>query len=278
MFENSKSTGERLETFIFNKNTFEHLHRYGIASKFINGKIVLDIASGEGYGTNILSKYAAKVYGVDIDVTTINNAKKKYQVDNIEFLIGSSDAIPLESSTIDVIVSFETLEHHDKHHEMMKEIKRVLKPSGILIMSTPEKKNYSELTNFINPFHIKELYFSEFKELVQCYFAYTEFLFQTFFRGSLIIPQAADQSFEIFEGDYDSIHQLSDFPYMYNIVVASDSVIHKNLCASAFMSLKIDSLENMHAYENILNSWSYRLGNLLLLPFKIVKKIFKSLS
>ena len=65
-------TGERLETFVFNDNTVEHLHRYAITFDYIKGKTVLDIASGEGYGSNLLSKYAEKVFGVDIDETSIS--------------------------------------------------------------------------------------------------------------------------------------------------------------------------------------------------------------
>ena len=137
-------TGERLETFVFNDNTVEHLHRYAITIDYIKGKTVLDIASGEGYGTNLLSKYAEKVFGVDIDETSIELAKKKYSSKNLEFKIGRADLIPLEDSSMDVVVSFETLEHHDKHQEMMLEIKRVLKPGGILIMSTPDKKYYTD--------------------------------------------------------------------------------------------------------------------------------------
>ena len=61
-------TGERLETFIYTRDAIEHLHRYSLISKYISGKTVLDIACGEGYGSNIISKTAATVFGVDIDI------------------------------------------------------------------------------------------------------------------------------------------------------------------------------------------------------------------
>jgi len=69
-------SGERLETFVFNQTTFEQLHRYGIVIPFIENKTVLDIACGEGYGSNFLALKAFNVIGVDVDVNTIEKAKK----------------------------------------------------------------------------------------------------------------------------------------------------------------------------------------------------------
>ena len=71
-------TGERLETTITSEVMLEHLHRYAFAIEISKNKKVLDIACGEGYGSNLMSKSAAEVTGIDIDETTINNASKKY--------------------------------------------------------------------------------------------------------------------------------------------------------------------------------------------------------
>ena len=72
-------TGERLETFIYGDVVVEHLHRYAMAEMFVKDKIVLDIASGEGYGSNILSKTARQVTGVDIDKQAVEKASQKYK-------------------------------------------------------------------------------------------------------------------------------------------------------------------------------------------------------
>src|SRR5687767_13069224 len=117
--------GERLETENFNENTSEHLHRYALASFLSENKVVLDIACGEGYGSNLIARKAKQVVGVDIDVATIGLAQKKYIVPNLEFKVGSAAEIPCNDKFFDMVFSFETLEHHDKHTEMMQEIKRV---------------------------------------------------------------------------------------------------------------------------------------------------------
>lgn len=172
-------TGERLETFIKSRDAIEHLHRYSLALEYIKGKVVVDIASGEGYGSNLMSKVANHVYGVDIDNAAIENAKNKYIKNNLEFLNGSADNIPIASNSVDVVVSFETIEHHDKHDEMMLEIKRILKEDGLLIMSSPDKKFYSDTRNYKNEFHVKELYKDEFNNLIAKYFNNHQLLNQT---------------------------------------------------------------------------------------------------
>jgi protein-L-isoaspartate O-methyltransferase len=54
-------TGERLEPHITNETMLEHLHRYAVAVELVNGRTVLDIACGEGYGTSLLSAKAEKI-------------------------------------------------------------------------------------------------------------------------------------------------------------------------------------------------------------------------
>src|SRR6478672_7942172 len=125
---------ERLETFGINSTSIEHLHRYAITMALVKGKTVLDIACGEGYGTYFLAQNATNILGVDIDAPTIQKAKQKYIRPNLEFRAGSALAIPEKDNSFDVVVSFETLEHVVEHGTMMGEIKRVLKPKGMLII------------------------------------------------------------------------------------------------------------------------------------------------
>ncbi|SNR36617.1 class I SAM-dependent methyltransferase [Lutibacter flavus] len=274
------SSGERLEFYDFSNVTIEHLHRYAIANDFVKSKVVLDIASGEGYGSNILSTTAAQVIGVDIDIESIKNANKKYAKNNLKYILGSADNIPLESNSIDIVVSFETIEHHDKHEEMMLEIKRVLKQEGILIMSSPDKKYYTDLSGQINPFHIKELYFEEFKTLVNNYFNKTTFLFQKAYNFNSFVSEQNNFDITIYSGDNTKIEETINQP-LYNIVIASDiaeirikpSFFNgKNITDLYFQKLFKEKLQIIH--ETI----SFRIGKIIVFPFFYIKKIMRKIN
>lgn len=131
-----KFTGERYIPSEGGMIRYEHLHRYLSCLNFISDKIVVDIACGEDYGSEILSTSARAVIGIDLDVDCINYAKDRYKKENLTFLVGSCDSIPVESQSVDVVISFETIEHHNKHDEMISEIKRILKLDGVLIISS----------------------------------------------------------------------------------------------------------------------------------------------
>lgn len=76
LLDESTSTGERLLTGYFDRYSVEHLHRYALARQLAHGKDVLDIACGEGYGSNLLATIARTVTGVDIDSEIVHHAKR----------------------------------------------------------------------------------------------------------------------------------------------------------------------------------------------------------
>ena len=159
-------TGERFTPQCVREIWYEHYHRYAFAKRLVADKSVLDIACGEGYGSHILAQYAKTVVGIDIDGVSVAHAKTQYNRNNLTYIVGSCLSIPLDDASIDVVVSFETLEHLAQQQEMLAEINRVLTSDGLLIISTPDKKYYSDATGFTNEFHIKELYKHEFKQLL----------------------------------------------------------------------------------------------------------------
>lgn len=217
-------TGERYIPGIAGDIVLEHMHRYIILSQITTGKDVLDIASGEGYGSHILSKVAKSVVGVDICNEAILSSKQKYKNTNLTYMVGDCAAIPLKSGSVDVVVSFETLEHHNKHSEMLQEIKRVLRPGGVLVISTPDKKNYTDLTGINNPHHVKELYADEFNSLIEKNFRYKNLYGQKIAYGSVIFPTKSPS--EIFSYDIANESQKGVpgvLEPVYLITVASDS-------------------------------------------------------
>lgn len=283
-------TGERLETFIMTENTNEHLHRYCMANEWASGRTVLDIACGEGYGSDLLARNAHEVTGVDISGATIEAAKVKYKRNNLRFIQGRADQIPCEDAYFDVVVSFETIEHHDRHDEMMSEIKRVLKPDGVLIISSPDKRYYSDKPGYNNPFHVKELYQDQFEALIKRYFGYSHFFKQKHITGSIILPIQGDSSgneyTKRYRGNYTEIGE-EELEALYIIGIASDRPV-SSLATSFFdgdlvLKSQFKELQDFVTYQvtqkvtrDIMNSKRYRLGNALLKPFVLLKTIFNA--
>ncbi|MGD9504992.1 MAG: methyltransferase domain-containing protein [Syntrophobacteraceae bacterium] len=116
-----------------------HLARYRFASEFASGKVVADIACGTGYGTEIISNdgKALRVIGVDVDEQAIAYASARHRPQNVEFLCTPGDKTTISDQAIDLVVSFETLEHVPDDDALLREFHRVLKPGGMLLCSVP---------------------------------------------------------------------------------------------------------------------------------------------
>ena len=179
-------TGERFLPWIEGAQIqYEHLHRYAFAAQLVKGKRVLDLAFGEGYGPFMLSREAEQVVGVEIDEQVINHASSRYLRDNLKFIQGSILDIPIEEGKkFDIITCFEGIEHIEEHDKLLSEVKRLLRDDGLFIVSTPNKATYTDEPQFHSPFHVKELYFNEFKRLLGSYFKNVHFLGQRVYAGS----------------------------------------------------------------------------------------------
>jgi ubiquinone/menaquinone biosynthesis C-methylase UbiE len=159
-------TGERMVPESADRDTFwEHIYRYRFASRFVRGKHVLDIACGEGYGSKGLQfNGAASVIGVDISPEACHHAHSKYGIDA---RVGCATSIPIPSNSVDLVVSFETIEHLQDAERFLRECVRVLRPTGTMIVSTPNKNVYNPNDNpQNNPFHVNELSETEFESLM----------------------------------------------------------------------------------------------------------------
>lgn len=186
-------TGERFLPTLAGDIRLEHYHRYHWCSQIAAGKKVLDIASGEGYGSNLLASVAQSVVGVDISEEAVAHAKAAYVAkQNLSFVQGSAAQIPLPDNSVDIVVSFETIEHHTQHEEMIAEIKRVLTADGVLVISSPNKEIYSDLAGGNhNHFHVKELYYDELNQLLSSSFSSIRYFGQTATATSLLSPMSA---------------------------------------------------------------------------------------
>ena len=162
-------TGERFLPGCAGEIAYEHWHRYAFARRFVAGKRVLDAACGEGYGTALLGAHADSAVGVDIDAATVAHASVRYgQGVRVRFIEGSCAQLPLPDASVDVVVSFETVEHLSAADQprMIAEFARVLAPDGIVVISSPNKRLYSDERAYVNEFHLHELYRADFARLL----------------------------------------------------------------------------------------------------------------
>jgi SAM-dependent methyltransferase len=260
-FPEMNFTGERYVPSIGGNIELEHRHRYLLARELCRGKDVLDLASGEGYGSAMLSSVANSVVGVDIARDAVKHAQKNYVHGNLSFMVGSCTEVPIPDSSIDVVVSFETLEHHAQHDEMMAEIKRVLRLEGMLIISTPDKYRYSIETNYKNEFHIKELYHHEFAGLLRRHFANASFYGQRVAFGSFVVgngPNVKLANLSRGRQDLTCTEEMTD--PIYWIGLASDAALP--LFGSSFLEQSIDKSEAVLAYAGILDQFELKLSAL----------------
>ncbi|HEX6833625.1 MAG TPA: class I SAM-dependent methyltransferase, partial [Rudaea sp.] len=166
-------TGERFTPECVREIWYEHLHRYAFALPLVRGKRVLDAACGEGYGSALLADAARSVLGLDISDAAVAHARSRYgDRENLRFDIGDCTALTLPDASIDVVVSFETLEHVHAQAELVAGFARVLASDGVLVISSPDKHTYSDVSGFRNEFHVRELYRDELLALLRPHFPY----------------------------------------------------------------------------------------------------------
>lgn len=146
----------------------EHLVRYQLAASYAEGKTVLDAACGSGYGAYLLATSgASKVWAVDADQTALAQAAKRYSHEAIEFLTDNVQSLAkIGEAEVDLVVSLETIEHLTDSGSFLQQVKRVLKPGGLAIISTPNRQVFGQK----NPYHLKEYNRAEFAAQLNKYF------------------------------------------------------------------------------------------------------------
>ncbi|MCX6786182.1 MAG: bifunctional glycosyltransferase/class I SAM-dependent methyltransferase [Candidatus Komeilibacteria bacterium] len=149
----------------------DHLERYKFASKYVKDKTVLDIACGSGYGSNLLASSGAReVLGVDILSRLIEYNQATYRWPNLQFQTGDISSFS-NGKQYDVITCFETIEHIDNYLQALLNLKKLLKPGGLLIISSPNLLIYRQKEMLyglktVSAFHKHEFMILELKDLL----------------------------------------------------------------------------------------------------------------
>jgi ubiquinone/menaquinone biosynthesis C-methylase UbiE len=173
----------------------EHLVRYRFAAPFSDGLKVLDVGCGTGYGTAILADTASRAVGVDSDPEAIHYADRTYRRGNLGFALADCRDLPFRNQSFELAVFFEVIEHIREQDQCLGEIRRVLSPDGILILSTPNALRSTKEIEEANPFHHKELTEDEFTELLRHHFDHVQLLYQHEFSASsiqLTVPEKTE--------------------------------------------------------------------------------------
>ena len=144
-----------------------HLDRYRFAAQRVHGRNVLDCACGTGYGVRLLREegQAACVLGVDIEPASVKYAAQQHGVESVQFFCASAEHLPLTDGSVDVITSFETIEHVPDDRALIQEFYRLLRPDGLLMVSTPNQWPLAE-----TPFHVREYNRDSFFDVLQLRF------------------------------------------------------------------------------------------------------------
>ncbi|EHR59041.1 glycosyltransferase [Saccharomonospora cyanea] len=220
-------TGERCVPWVHDYQViYEHYHRYAFALRFAAGKRVLDLASGEGYGSAMLATTAAEVVGLDIDEATVAHASATYPLGNLRFTVGSitDPEVLADEEPFDVVTCFEAVEHVAEQDELMRLVRARLAPDGVLLCSTPDVAVYTHDHGNENPYHVKELTRDGFRQLLAGTFEHVTLLRQNVAVGSLVHdgPERGDVETHTLNGTPGQGWSVSPgAPHTYLLGVAS---------------------------------------------------------
>ncbi len=197
----------------------EHRARYHFGAQVVAGKEVLDASCGTGYGIEILSRAGASaVTGVDVSAEAIAAAEKRFGDHAAALVEADLRGLPFEDDSFDVVVSFETIEHVEEPEKALAELRRVLRPEGVLVISSPNPDAY--VGN--NEHHVHEFRPAELLEAVGALLKNVAGFRQDAELGSAIRPLGEDdEAPEVLRTATDA-----DEP-PYSIVVASDAALPK---------------------------------------------------
>lgn len=160
-------TGERTVPGLAEENYW--FRRHEVVYERLAGRCVdrdvLEAGCGEGYGADLIADVARQVIGLDYDESAVAHVRARYP--RVDMRHGNLAALPLGAGSVDVVVNFQVIEHLWDQRQFVGECLRVLRPGGLLLMSTPNRVTFSPGRDTpINPFHTRELNAAELTELL----------------------------------------------------------------------------------------------------------------
>ena len=173
-----EATGERVIEDEYKKTLsgyviyLMHVASYDYAEPHCDGKKVLDLGCGSGYGSERLARVTAQVQAVDVSQESISYATNNYQSSNLTFTcIDPEKSLPFAEGTFDVVISFQVIEHVEDHDLYLSEAARMLSSKGVLLLITPDRTH--RLFGFQEPwnrYHLREYDMDTLQGLTRKYF------------------------------------------------------------------------------------------------------------
>jgi SAM-dependent methyltransferase len=164
-------TGERTLPDVPEENYWyqRHLVVYEWIAQRVAGLEVVDMACGEGYGSDVLSRRAARVTGVDANPEAHEHARLRYRRGNLNF---KRDMVETYSQPCDAVVFLQTIEHLQDPQAALEHFRSLLRPGGVAYVSTPNVLTLAPkgADRSGNPWHIREYRAGEFRALCESVF------------------------------------------------------------------------------------------------------------
>jgi len=161
-------TGERTVPGVAEENYWFRRHEaaYLALLPYCDGATVLEAGCGEGYGAGLIASRAARVLALDYDQPTTAHVARKYP--EVFTARGNLADLPLGDSTVDVVANFQVIEHLWDQDRFLAECRRVLRPGGRLLVTTPNRLTFTPDSDVpLNPYHTRELSPSELDSLLR---------------------------------------------------------------------------------------------------------------
>jgi 2-polyprenyl-3-methyl-5-hydroxy-6-metoxy-1,4-benzoquinol methylase len=172
-------TGERTLPDVPAENYWyrRHLAVYEWIGARVIGRRVLDMACGEGYGSEVLSRSAAAVVGVDANPEAFEHARLRYRRENLSFERGLVETFGAPGS-FDAVVFLQTIEHVQDPQAVLEHFRRLLAPGGVAYVTTPNLLTLAPpgAAKSGNPWHLREYRAHEFETLCRSAFDRVELL------------------------------------------------------------------------------------------------------
>jgi len=151
-----------------------HKYAYEYVQQFVENRTVIDVGCGTGYRCRIFAEKSRMVYGIDYDKEAVTYCEKNYVAPNIKYIRMDANSLDLDRQ-FDIAVAFQVIEHMQNLDKFIEQLKRVVKPNGIIFISTPNVRRPQEDKD-ANPFHFNEMKYTQFQRLISDNFSSYEIL------------------------------------------------------------------------------------------------------